>query len=120
VSWFRLGPSAHPEIAAGAHAAAHQAYILFPKQEDHRTGTSVTPPFPKQTIIVLEEKEPGRDFISRIRVMTVEDAGWKYLDYARDGADKAFAPRTGAEAACAGCHAKAKDTDAVYASLLLD
>jgi hypothetical protein len=94
--------------------------VLFPKQENHELGGTVRPPFETDTVIVLEEKEPGKDFISRVRTMTREEKGWKFTDHGRDAAGGEFTARTGAEAECAACHAKARDSDSVHSSLKLE
>jgi hypothetical protein len=119
-SWFRLGASPSPDQAAGAHAPARQAYVLFPKPEQHALGDAVKAPLEQGTIIVLEEKAPGQDFIARIRTMAAGEAGWKFEEYAREAGDKAFAARAGTEAQCAACHAKASGSGSVYAKLTLE
>ena len=117
-SWFRL-PAGPADAPAGGHLAEKRAYIVLPEQENFPPGSTVKPPLGKGTMLVLEQKEPGKDFISRIDHRTREESGWKSASYTRAASDKPYAPVATNEAECSGCHSKS-DKDTVFSSLKLE
>jgi hypothetical protein len=117
-SWFRLGPGA-TGTEAGPHLAQRQAYIVLPEQENFGVGSTVKPPLGKESMLVLEQKEPGKDFISRIDHMAREETTWKAWSFTRPSSDKPFVQVTINEAECAACHSKS-GKDSVYSSLKLE
>jgi hypothetical protein len=102
-SWCPLRPcAAPPGDAASAHLVARKAYAFHPK------GEEVKAPFPAGVILLLEEKDPATDFISRLAVMTRAEDGWKFSAHARHGGAEAFAPASASQ--CEACHSKAKES----------
>ena len=117
-SWFRL-PAGAADAEVGPHLAERRAYIVLPEQENFPLGSTVKPPLGKGTMLVLEQKEAGKDFISRIDHRSREEEGWKSATYTRAASDKPFGPIAASEAECSGCHSKS-DKDSVYSSLKLE
>jgi hypothetical protein len=117
-SWFRLPPGA-ADAPAGPHLGERQAYIVLPEQENFSLGTTVKPPLGKGTMLILEQKEPGKDFISRIDHRSREEGGWKSASFTRTASDKPFAPLAANETECSGCHSKS-EKDTVFSSLKLE
>jgi len=117
-SWFRLPPGA-ADAPAGPHLGERRAYIVLPEQENFSLGTTVKPPLGKGTMLVLEQKEPGNDYISRIDHRSREEGGWTSASFTRTASDKPFAPLAAKETECSDCHSKS-DKDTVYSSLKLE
>ncbi len=102
-SWCPLRPcAAPPGEAAPAHLPVRKAYAFHPR------GEEVKAPYPAGVILLLEEKDPTTDFISRLAVMTRAEDGWKFSAHARQGGAEPFAPAGAAE--CEACHSKAKES----------
>ncbi|HVR73977.1 MAG TPA: hypothetical protein VMT52_06570 [Planctomycetota bacterium] len=109
LSWFRLGRA--PEgggtngaPATGAHYPACRAYILFPGRHMHSVGDQIPGNLQEGTLIVLEEKKPGGDFIARVRTMTRVPEGWKFSSYSRNSNVAPFSEEADT-ARCVTCHA---------------
>lgn len=109
LSWFRLGRApqgggANGTPASGAHYPACRAYVHFPGRSTHSAGDEMPGNIPEGTLIVLEEKQPGGDFISRVRTMARVPEGWKFASYARSSNTAPFSEES-ETSRCVTCHA---------------
>jgi hypothetical protein len=116
-SWYRLDPAVSPP-SRGPHLKISQTYILVPDIHTVGVGDRVEPPFPEGTMLVLESKSPGTEYIEAISMMERTDESWKFQDFARPRAESAFQPGESEAGTCAGCHAQAP-AESVFAQLEL-